>query len=110
MLPRRQKLSRKSFPAFNAPKTTWRGVSLVVRFSLSKSEELPRFAVVISKKTHNLASKRNKIRRTIYQCIRDHKVEFSRHMGAKFVITLQKSTQTISNELIQSDIKAFLKK
>lgn len=108
MLPRRQKLSRKSFPAHNAPKTTWRGDSLVIRFSIEKSELPPRFAVVVAKKSYNLSSRRNAIRRIVYKAIRERLHYFSRFTGTKFVVTVQKSDKEPTIALIRAEIEAFL--
>ncbi len=107
MLPRRHKLSRKSFPAYNAPSKTWRGNSLTIRFFRGRGAGAPQFAVVIAKKSYNLATKRNGIRRIVYLAIREHLADFSRFVGTKFVITPQKNISNI-NDTMRSDIEAFL--
>ena len=40
------------------------------RFAPNKHRDLPRFAVVVSKKVHKSAVKRNRVRRRIYEIIR----------------------------------------
>jgi ribonuclease P protein component len=109
MLPRRHKLSRKSFPTQYDPKTTWRGDLLLIRLTRTKEIAPPRFAVIVPKKILKLANRRNRVRRIIYNVIREHMSEFSGFIGAKFVITLQKnSVSTIEKETITNEIQKFL--
>jgi len=49
---------------------TARSKMMAVRFVPNAHRDLPRFAIVISKKVHKSAAKRNKIRRRIYEVIR----------------------------------------
>ena len=49
---------------------TVRGKMMVARFIPNPHRELPRFAVVVSKKVYKSAVKRNRIRRRIYEIIR----------------------------------------
>jgi ribonuclease P protein component len=49
---------------------TARGSMMAARFAPNKHRELPRFAVVVSKKVYKSAVKRNRIRRRIYEIIR----------------------------------------
>lgn len=107
MLPRRQKLTRLSFPAHNEPKQTFRGIFLVFRITRTKDVMPPRFAVVVPKKVCNLATRRSKLRRMLYREIVLHKAGFAQLSGAKIVVTAQKTTAEATVEQIHSEVESF---
>ena len=51
---------------------TVRGKMMSVRFTPNTKRQNPRFAVVVSKKVYKSAVKRNRIRRRIYEIIRNY--------------------------------------
>ena len=51
---------------------TVRGTMLSIRYHLNERRSKPRIAVVVSKKVHKSAVVRNRIRRRVYEIIREH--------------------------------------
>lgn len=49
-----------------------RGDLVALKFVLNRRRKLPRVAVVVSKKVHKSAVKRNRVRRRIYEIVRQH--------------------------------------
>lgn len=109
MLPRRHKLSRRVFPSQKEQSTTWRGDVLLIRYIRTKEDFLPRFAVVVSKKTFRRAVERNKARRIIYRGISMLLNGFLQYKGVKFIITVQKNSTILEQrDVVLSDLKRFL--
>jgi|GEM_PF-2305361 len=107
MIPKRHKLNRTTFPKYTDPKKTWTGTFLRIQYTFTKSTDNPLFAVVISKKIHASAVKRNKLRREIFEIIDKEQVSFQKQNGTKFVFFPLKKNGVIDNELLEKDIHDF---
>lgn len=108
MLPKSQKLTRTTFPKYTDPKKNWTGDFLRIQYTFTKSLRNPLFAVVISKKIHASAVKRNKLRREIFTMIENKQSTLSIKKGVKFVFFPLKKNGVINIESINKDIQSFL--
>ena len=108
MIPKRNKLSRTTFPKHTDPKRTWTGSFLRIQSSFTKSTDHPLFAVVISKKIHASAVKRNQLRRQIYTMIEIEQDAFQKQLGVKFVFFPLKKNGVVDIESIEKDIQSFI--
>lgn len=108
MLPKEHKLSRVTFPKYKDPKKTWAGISLRVQYTYSNSTDRARVAVVVPKKIHALAVRRNELKRAIFQSIERYGGSFLKKCGMKVVIFPTKKETVISLHLIDEDIQEFV--
>lgn len=107
MLPKTQKLSRVTFPKYNEPKKTWAGDCLRVQYSFTGSVPNARFAVVVPKKVHSLAVRRNSIKRAVYTAILGCASTVPSNKGMKIVIFPLKKDSVLSPACIIRDIQSF---
>ncbi len=107
MLSKRHKLTHSTFPPYTKPKKTWNGQFLRIQYFSSNSNELPRFAVVISKKIEPSAVGRNRIKRAIFNCIQIEHRELTTRTGFSFLLFPQKKEGVVSIPAIQKDIADF---
>lgn len=107
MIPKRQKLTRTTFPKHTDPRKTWTGSFLRVQVTFTRSTDNPLFAVVILKKIEASAVKRNQLRRMIYELIEIEKDTFSKKVGVKYVFFPLKKNGVVDTASIAKDIHDF---
>ena len=83
------------------------GDALRIQYTRTRGGDTARFAVVISKKQYARATKRNKIKRTIFEAIRAHYSFFATQTGVKFVVYPLKKDNVPSFGQIERDIVLF---
>jgi len=109
MISKKNKLTRISFPKFSDPQKRWSGEFLSIQYTKKQNkEENTAFAVVIPKKTLNLAVKRNELKREIYDVASVLLDEFSKNGISKVVIMPNKSKLPIDRASIKESIQIFL--
>ena len=88
---------------------TVRGPLMALKFAPNPRRRSYRLAVVVSRKVHKSAVKRNRIRRRIYEIIRHHMPEFK--TPSELVITVyQAEVADLSADDLQKAINELLKK
>ena len=107
MLPKTQKLTRVLFPKHTEPKKTWVGDCLRIQYSYTNQVSKSRFAVVVSKKIHALAVRRNSIKRAIYEGIEHCGDILAIGRGMKIVIFPGKKDELLLSDAIVRDLKIF---
>jgi ribonuclease P protein component len=88
--------------------STARGAHMMAKFVPNAKRELPRFAVVVSKKVYKSAVKRNRIRRRIYEIIRLNIRPDSKSVDTVFNV-YSPEVLDLPNEKLTDEVKNLLK-
>lgn len=108
MIPKTQKLRRGNFPKHTDPRKVWIGSCLRIHISLNGKDILPRFAVIVSKKVNTLATRRNELKRTIYDNTPAITKRLLQRTGVRMVITVQKKeNQQPTTQQCAEDMQRF---
>ncbi len=73
---------------------------LTVKYVANRRRRMPRIAVVVSKKVHKSAVGRNRIRRRIYEILRQHVPYFTGVYDVALIITSSEVLTTPHDELV----------
>jgi ribonuclease P protein component len=73
---------------------------LTVKYVANRRRRMPRIAVVVSKKVHKSAVGRNRIRRRIYEILRQQVPHFTGVYDVALIITLSEVLTTPHDELV----------
>ncbi len=73
---------------------------LTVKYVANRRRRMPRIAVVVSKKVHKSAVGRNRIRRRIYEILRQHVPHFTGVYDVALIITSSEVLVTPHDELV----------
>lgn len=72
---------------------------LTVKYVANRRRRMPRIAVVVSKKVHKSAVGRNRIRRRVYEILRQHVLHFTGVYDAALIITSSEVLATPHDDL-----------
>lgn len=73
---------------------------LTVKYVANRRRRMPRIAVVVSKKVHKSAVGRNRIRRRVYEILRQHMPYFTGVYDVALIITSSEVLATPHDELV----------
>ena len=73
---------------------------LTVKYVANRRRRMPRIAVVVSKKVHKSAVGRNRIRRRVYEILRQHVPYFTGVYDVALIITSSEVLTTPHDELV----------
>ena len=73
---------------------------LTIKYVANRRRRMPRIAVVVSKKVHKSAVGRNRIRRRVYEILRQHVPHFTGVYDVALIITSSEVLATPHDELV----------
>lgn len=110
MLPRERTLTRKLFPRHTDANVLWNGAVLRIRcYVKRKPEDIPRFAVVVSKKQYKTTASRNLLKRRVFSLVHENLPLFDKFRFEKYVIFPKVPVEGISYDTLTQDIATLIK-
>lgn len=108
MLPKRQKLSRNTFPHHKDRSASWVGKALhISSYRGGEASSPPRFAVVVAKNKSTGAVSRNVFKRLVMAAIRENMAQLEQLPCREYVIFPKEHLRTLVHNEIRNDITIF---